>query len=107
MKNNWYLFVITLYICLFLTSCTDTSNEKSAGQSAAAQPEVEAEGTEASHPGEALYTANCAACHDQVMYKAPSRLFVGFMGAENILNAMNDGIMAEQASNIDAGGRRA
>ena len=107
MNNDRYLYLILMSICLFLTSCTDTANEGSAGQGAAAQSAGEAEPTEASHPGEALYTANCAGCHDQVMYKAPSRLFVGFMGAENILNALNDGIMAEQAANIDADGRRA
>jgi polyvinyl alcohol dehydrogenase (cytochrome) len=110
MKNYQSLYVVSIAICLFVTSCTDTANEESAGQSAAAQTAGEAEEAkpvETNHPGEALYTANCAGCHDQVMYKAPSRLFVSMIGAENILNAMNDGIMAEQASNIDADGRRA
>ena len=59
------------------------------------------------HPGEAPYQAYCASCHDQVMYKAPSRFFLGMMGAQNILNSMNGGIMSEQAAEISAGDRRA
>jgi polyvinyl alcohol dehydrogenase (cytochrome) len=110
MNNNSYLFVIILYIVSIIASCTDTENDGSVGQSKAAKTAgeaVEAEPVEASHPGEALYTVNCAGCHDQVMYKAPSRLFISMMGAENILNALNDGIMAEQASGVDVDGRRA
>jgi polyvinyl alcohol dehydrogenase (cytochrome) len=105
MKNNKYQFVTTVFMCLFLTSCTDTANEESAGQTSTEAEESKP--VETSHPGEALYAANCASCHDEAMYKAPSRLFVGMIGPENILNALNDGIMADQASDIDADGRRA
>ncbi len=59
------------------------------------------------HPGEAPYLAHCASCHDKVMYKAPSRLFIGMTGAQNILDAMNGGIMSEQAAGISAEDRRA
>ena len=42
-----------------------------------------------------------------LMYKAPSRLFIGMTGAQNILDAINGGIMSEQAANISAEDRRA
>ncbi len=45
------------------------------------------------HPGEALYTANCANCHDEPFYKAPSRLFLSALGPKNILAVLNDGAM--------------
>ena len=51
--------------------------------------------------------ANCAICHDQALYKAPSRLFVSMMGTKNILTAMNGGLMSSQAANISAQDRRA
>ncbi len=57
--------------------------------------------------GETLYQTNCAACHDRALYKAPSRLFIGMMGAANILHAMNEGPMSQQAAGIDEAGRRA
>jgi len=48
--------------------------------------------------GETAYLENCAACHDQVVYKAPSRLFLGMLGPRNILHALNEGVMQEQAA---------
>jgi len=41
------------------------------------------------------------------MYKAPSRFFVSMMGAQNILNSMNVGMMSEQATQLSAEDRRA
>ncbi len=88
----------------------------SACERAEQPPAVEAEAelavepataVEAPHPGEAAYLEKCASCHDQPMYKAPSRLFIGMTGPENILASMNGGLMAEQALNIDEDGRRA
>jgi cytochrome c5 len=41
------------------------------------------------HPGEALYRADCASCHDKPFYKAPSRMFISALGPQNHLNVMN------------------
>ena len=65
----------------------------------AAQPDT------APHPGEALYQANCAACHDQPFYKAPSRMFIGGLGPKNILKVLNEGSMRDQAAALDSDGR--
>jgi len=54
------------------------------------------------HPGEALYTASCASCHDEPFYKAPSRTFIGQLGPENILAVLNDGAMREQAAALSS-----
>lgn len=59
------------------------------------------------HPGEAPYIENCAACHDQAVYKAPSRTFLAMMGAGNILHAMQDGLMQIQAQSLTDAEKRA
>lgn len=56
--------------------------------------------------GEQAYAANCAGCHDQAVYKAPSRLFLGMLGPENILHALNEGVMQEQAAALPESTRR-
>jgi polyvinyl alcohol dehydrogenase (cytochrome) len=50
--------------------------------------------------GETAYLQNCAACHDQAVYKAPSRLFLGMLGPQNIMHALDRGVMNEQAANL-------
>ena len=59
------------------------------------------------HPGEAPYMENCATCHDQAMYKAPSRVFLGMMGPRNVLAALDNGLMSEQGASLDADTRKA
>jgi polyvinyl alcohol dehydrogenase (cytochrome) len=66
-----------------------------------------AQDADATHPGEALYTENCASCHDQPFYKAPSRLFLSALGPKNILAVLNNGAMREQASALSSGDRLA
>lgn len=61
----------------------------------------------AAHPGEAPYLERCAGCHDEVVYKAPSRLFLGMLGPRNVLASMQGGLMAEQAAGLDDETRRA
>ncbi|MFT6955378.1 MAG: polyvinyl alcohol dehydrogenase (cytochrome) [Halieaceae bacterium] len=61
--------------------------------------------SEGAHPGAALYQAKCAACHDQVFYKAPSRPMIASLGPKGILRAMNEGIMMSQAADIEAADR--
>jgi polyvinyl alcohol dehydrogenase (cytochrome) len=60
-----------------------------------------------SHPGEAPYLENCASCHDQVTYKAPSRFFLMMIGPKNVLAAMSGGVMSEQAAALDDDSRLA
>lgn len=60
-----------------------------------------------SHPGEAPYLERCAACHDQAVYKAPSRTFLAMLGPANVLAAMESGVMQEQAAGLDATQRKA
>ena len=61
---------------------------------------AESEPAEQPHPGEAPYMEYCASCHDQGIYKTPSRMFLGMIGPENILNSMNGGTMEEYALEI-------
>ena len=55
---------------------------------------------EAAHPGQAPYEAKCAACHDQAVYKAPSRTFLAMLGARNVYAAMDEGLMRAQAAGL-------
>jgi len=48
--------------------------------------------------GLALYQANCAACHEGKVPKAPHMITFSMLGAEAVLSAMNDGVMRAQAS---------
>jgi polyvinyl alcohol dehydrogenase (cytochrome) len=66
-----------------------------------------AQAAEQPHPGAALYETNCAACHDQPFYKAPSRSMIGRLSPDNILRVLNDGSMKSQAAGIDIAGRSA
>jgi len=50
----------------------------------------------AAHPGEPIYRARCAQCHEGGVYKAPDRLFVAMMTPEAILESLN-GLMAQHA----------
>jgi polyvinyl alcohol dehydrogenase (cytochrome) len=38
----------------------------------------------AAHPGEAVYRARCANCHEGGAYKAPDRLFLGMMPPDGV-----------------------
>ena len=52
--------------------------------------------------GMALYQAHCAACHDGQVPRAPHMITFATIGAETILNAMNNGVMRAQASALSA-----
>jgi polyvinyl alcohol dehydrogenase (cytochrome) len=108
-KPDWLRLLAALLLTLPALSCSRGDN----GEPPAPAPEspVEAPSADAvdepRHPGEALYLDHCASCHDQVAYKAPSRLFISMLGPVNILESMNGGLMAEQAADIEPDGRRA
>ena len=55
--------------------------------------------------GMALYQANCAACHEGKVPRAPHFITFATMGAEAILRAMNEGVMRTQASALSAAER--
>ena len=52
--------------------------------------------------GMALYQAHCAACHDGQVPRAPHMITFSTMGADTLLNAMNNGAMRAQASALSA-----
>ena len=55
--------------------------------------------------GMALYQAHCAACHDGQVPRAPHVITFSTIGADTILNAMNNGVMRAQASALSASER--
>ena len=57
---------------------------------------------EASVDGLALYQEHCAACHDGQVPRAPHMITFSTIGADTILNAMNNGVMRAQASALSA-----
>jgi len=59
------------------------------------------------HPGEAVYAAACAECHEGGVPKAPHKMFLQMMAADAILTAMNEGIMQMQAARLSPDERRA
>lgn len=112
MKITWPLFATALFAALFTLSCSRTDESEPAAQVAEehatpATAVAETVPQAQAHPGEAPYLAHCASCHDKVVYKAPSRLFIGMTGPQNILDSMNGGMMSEQATGISAADRRA
>lgn len=58
--------------------------------------------TEAPADGMALYQEHCAACHDGQVPRAPHMITFSTIGADTILNAMNNGVMRAQASVLSA-----
>jgi len=103
MKTYWLLFITVLFAAVLTVSCSRSADEEGGAQPKTVEEVVQ----EQAPPGEAAYHAHCASCHDQVVYKAPSRLFIGMTGPKNILKAMDGGIMSEQAANISEADRRA
>ena len=55
--------------------------------------------------GMALYQAHCAACHDGQVPRAPHVITFATIGADTVLNAMNNGVMRAQASALSASER--
>ena len=56
--------------------------------------------------GMALYQEHCAACHDGQVPRAPHMITFSTIGADTILNAMNNGVMRAQASALSATERK-
>ena len=117
MKICAHTVFLALLAVAFTVSCSDSgsggtpeagiSETAMAEQAETTEPVAADTAADPPHPGAAPYQANCANCHDEVMYKAPSRFFISLIGAQNILNAMNGGLMSVQAANISADDRRA
>jgi len=59
------------------------------------------------HPGESVYARACASCHQGGVPKAPHRMFLEMMPADNILASLDHGIMKMQAQSLSADERRA
>ncbi len=54
----------------------------------------------ATHPGNALYAANCAVCHGGGVPKAPATIWLEMMAPDAILTAMKDGVMSQQSAHL-------
>jgi polyvinyl alcohol dehydrogenase (cytochrome) len=54
------------------------------------------------HPGKALFEANCLSCHNGTVPKAPQTVWLEMMAPDAILGAMNGGIMSQQAAHLSA-----
>jgi len=109
MKTTWPAMAITLATALLALSCSRTDEQHGTAPPSPQSTEAAAENTPQAqaHPGEAPYLTHCASCHDQVMYKAPSRFFLSMTGAQNILDSMNGGMMSQQAAGLTPDEKRA
>ncbi len=58
------------------------------------------------HPGKALFEANCAACHNGGVPKAPQQVWLEMMAPDALLGAMTGGIMSQQAAHLSTIQRR-
>lgn len=101
--KTWFGLIATL----LLASACEQAEQPQAADSAQLGGDAAPAMVEVMHPGAAPYQEYCAACHDQPMYKAPSRFFLSMTGARNILASMNDGPMMEQASKLGEAERKA
>jgi polyvinyl alcohol dehydrogenase (cytochrome) len=106
MKFNHLTGTVALLAATLVFSCSRVQDAGGPPETPTSEAVVTATDAQP-HPGEALYLAHCAACHDQVHYKAPSRLFISMLGPANLLHAMNDGLMAEQAAAVAPQDRKA
>lgn len=52
------------------------------------------------HPGAALFAANCAGCHNGTVPKAPAVVWLEMLEPDAVLSAMNGGIMKQQAAHL-------
>ena len=55
----------------------------------------------ATHPGNKLFTDNCATCHNGRVPKAPATVWLEMMAPDAILTSMTDGIMSAQSAHLN------
>lgn len=58
------------------------------------------------HPGGPLFEEHCANCHNGRVPKAPAAVWLEMMAPDQILAAMNDGVMRRQAEHMTTNERR-
>lgn len=75
--------------------------------SPADDPTFQGRGPAQAHPGEAVYAAACASCHNGNVPKAPHKMFLQMMAADAIHASLEQGVMREQAKQLTAGQRLA
>ncbi len=63
-------------------------------------------GSADAHPGEPVYAASCAQCHEGGVPKAPHKMFLQMMAPDAIFGALDSGIMKMQAAALTAQQRR-
>ncbi|WP_394729272.1 PQQ-binding-like beta-propeller repeat protein [Altererythrobacter sp. GH1-8] len=52
------------------------------------------------HPGKALFYENCAGCHSGAVPKAPAIVWLEMLEPDMVLDALNNGIMKQQAAHL-------
>ena len=57
---------------------------------------------QAADPGEALYQEHCAQCHEGNVPRAPHSILFNMARPEDLLAALNEGVMKEQAAKLSA-----
>jgi polyvinyl alcohol dehydrogenase (cytochrome) len=80
----------------------ESSSLKDLSELSATKPKVDPE----TLPGAPVYHSTCAACHEGQVPKAPHKMFLQMMPPENILAALNTGLMKPQAAALSAKQRR-
>jgi polyvinyl alcohol dehydrogenase (cytochrome) len=102
--------LLLLAACSKPDSVTDSAEaEKAGGERMASTDELQSRDGPTidvkTHPGKALFEANCLGCHNGTVTKAPQVVWLEMMAPDSILGSMNGGIMSQQAAHLSAGQR--
>lgn len=103
---------LTLQACKPVTSKTESgaSQGSGAGEVMKSTDELQSRNGPtidvARHPGKALYQTNCVGCHEGGVPKAPNTIWLEMLAPDAILNALNVGIMKQQAAHLSPAERQ-
>ncbi len=94
---------------LLLAACSPGNGDNSAGRIASTDELTARTGPTidpSTHPGRALFRANCVTCHDGTVPRAPAVVWLEMMAPDAVLAAMATGIMRQQAAHLSADEQR-
>jgi polyvinyl alcohol dehydrogenase (cytochrome) len=100
MKNKMGLAV---YLALFWSLCASLLSARTTEDSPAA---IASSLMPGNSPGEALFVSHCAVCHEGTVPKAPDRSILKIMAPTLIVDALTEGVMKKQASDLNSLQRR-
>lgn len=102
MKKSIVTLTTLILAAVLAVACSDLGAPQPAVVTAASEmPALGATAASAKLPGEKLYNDNCAQCHDESFYKAPSRMFISALSPQNLVKVMTTGRMSGQAAHLD------